>query len=335
MGDVAMTVPVIAALLQQNPGLRITVVSRPFFKPLFDGIPNLEFFAADVKKEYKGILGLRSLAGVLAKKDIDAIADLHNVIRSKVVTAILKLKGIPAETIDKGRSEKAALTRANGGTIKPLRTTHERYADVFRNLGFEVNLERYSAVKSENLSWPDVFPKGDVAHKRIGLAPFAAYEGKSYPKERLQELLSVLDRERDVDVFLYGGGKDEAIQLTELARPYKNVYNLANIGSFQQELRSIQLLDLMISMDSGNGHLAAVYGIPVLTLWGVTHPYAGFAPFQQPALNQLCVNREKYPLIPTAIYGNKYPEAYKNCLEDIAVETIVHRAMEILNQTSS
>ena len=48
MGDVAMTVPVISVLRKTYPDLKITILSRPFFKPLFDGIPNIEFLEADV-----------------------------------------------------------------------------------------------------------------------------------------------------------------------------------------------------------------------------------------------------------------------------------------------
>ena len=56
MGEVAMTVPVIRAFVEQNPRVKITLVSRPFFKPFFDGIPNVAFFAVDVKGRHKGFL---------------------------------------------------------------------------------------------------------------------------------------------------------------------------------------------------------------------------------------------------------------------------------------
>ena len=83
-------------------------------------------------------------------------------------------------------------------------------------------------------------------------------------------------------------------------------------------------------MDSGNGHLAAIFGIPVLTLWGVTPPYAGFAPFNQPESNQLISDRKKYPLIPTSVYGNKYPKGYEKAIETIAPETVLEKIKEIL-----
>ena len=82
--------------------------------------------------------------------------------------------------------------------------------------------------------------------------------------------------------------------------------------------------------DSGNGHLAAMYGVPVVTLWGVTHPYAGFVPFNQPESNQLMADRKKYPLIPTSIYGNKYPPNYELVMNTIPPETVVSKVEKVI-----
>jgi ADP-heptose:LPS heptosyltransferase len=86
----------------------------------------------------------------------------------------------------------------------------------------------------------------------------------------------------------------------------------------------------MIGMDSGNGHLAAMFGVTVLTIWGVTHPYAGFVPFGQPEANQLIPDLEKFPKIPTSIYGNKVPNGYEDAMLSIPVEKITKRAIQII-----
>ena len=93
--------------------------------------------------------------------------------------------------------------------------------------------------------------------------------------------------------------------------------------SFKEELRLISQLDLMLSMDSGNGHLAAVYGVPVVTIWGNTHPSAGFAPFRQPESNSITPDRIKYPLIPTSIYGKKIVEGYEDCMASISPDQVM------------
>jgi len=67
MGDVAMTVPVIKAVLSQNPDLEITFVSRPDFEGFFKDIPRLNYFAADLNLEYKGFTGVLKLFRKLKK----------------------------------------------------------------------------------------------------------------------------------------------------------------------------------------------------------------------------------------------------------------------------
>jgi len=85
-------------------------------------------------------------------------------------------------------------------------------------------------------------------------------------------------------------------------------------------------LDVMLSMDSGNGHLAAMYGVPVVSLWGVTHPYAGFAPFKQET-HCILSDREEYPAIPTSIYGNKVPEGYEEVMRTITPQMVIEKLM--------
>lgn len=329
MGDVAMTIPVLRILSQTYPDLKITVLSRLFFKPLFEGIPNLGFLEADVKGRHKGF-GIIKLATEAKDLGIDAVADLHNVIRSKIITNLLKFKGFKTASIDKGRDDKKTLISAKGQKIFQLKTTHERYADVFTKLGYPLVLENYNAPPKKRLS-----PKlngllGVESKKLIGIAPFAAHSGKMYPLDLMEKVISELDASEKYRIFLFGGGKMEIAQLKKLASQFANVSNVAGVLNFEEELSLISNLDIMLSMDSGNGHLAAIYGIPVISLWGVTHPFAGFAPFNQPESHQLLSDREKYPFIPTSIYGNKYSEGYDQAMKTISPETVVLKIKTVL-----
>lgn len=330
MGDVAMAVPVLRVLAQTYPDLKLTVVSRPFFKPMFDGIPNVDFLAAEVDGKHKGLPGLIKLANQAKALGVDAVADLHNVIRSKVITRYLKLKGLKTATQDKGRAEKKALVSVENRKFVQLKTTHQRYADVFAALGYPIDLSTHIPPGRK-----DLLPKlnaliGVEPKKLIGIAPFAAHEGKAYPLESITELIALLDALDTYRIFLFGGGKKEVEQLQTLAKPFSNVVNVAGKLNFEEELALISNLDLMVSMDSGNGHLAAMYGIPVLTLWGVTHPFAGFAPFNQPMDYQLLSDREKFPLIPTSIYGNKYPNGYEKAMATIDPKEVWRKIRQIL-----
>ncbi|EDM45256.1 heptosyltransferase [unidentified eubacterium SCB49] len=146
----------------------------------------------------------------------------------------------------------------------------------------------------------------------------------------MEEVICQLDESGLYKIFLFGGGKEEKSILEKIADTFINVTSLVGKLSFEEELTLISNLDLMLSMDSGNGHLAAMYKVKVISLWGVTHPYAGFVPFNQPNSHQLIANRDKYPLIPTSIYGNKYPDEYENCMESIPPEVVVNKIIEII-----
>lgn len=330
MGDVAMTIPVIKAMLRTYPNVKITVVSRAFLKPIFQNIPNVSFYTADVKGKHKGVLGLFKLYKELKKLNIDLVADLHNVLRSKILGTYFKLGGYKICKIDKGRAAKKALTKTEGKIFKQLKTTHERYADVFRKLGYNIDLTNEDVLARLETTKKIASFIGETNKKLIGIAPFAAFEGKSYPITQMEAVIAKLSETEDYKIILFGGPADKK-QLAAWESKYNNVVNAAGLFSFEEELSLISNLDVMLSMDSGNAHLAAMFGKKVVTIWGVTHPYAGFYPFGQPQENALLADREKYPLLPTSIYGNKYPEGYENVMQTITPEAVFDKIVEVID----
>ena len=332
MGDVAMTVPVLSAFTAQYPDVKITVLTRSFFRPMFSQLSNVSVFEADVKGRHKGAFGLWKLYKELIALNIDAVADLHNVLRSKVLKRYFRFGRIPVAQIDKGRSEKKSLTATSNKVFEPLRSTHQRYAEVFAALGFPLDLSKARPLSKEKRSEKTIEMIGSDAKKWLGIAPFAAYEGKMYPLVLMEKVIAALDSSNNYKILLFGGGKTERQQLVESEAKFDNCINVVGKLSFSEELALISNLDGMLSMDSGNGHLAAMYGIPVITLWGVTHPYAGFSPYGQDASTALYADREKYPLIPTSVYGSKMPEGYEKAMETIAPEDVVRKIEEVLKR---
>ncbi|MRX39314.1 ADP-heptose--LPS heptosyltransferase RfaF [Flavobacterium sp. LC2016-23] len=330
MGDVAMTVPVLRAFVKQYPTVKLTVISRPFFKPFFEGIPNLEFFAFDEKGRHKGFAGLLRLFKDIKKLKVDAFADLHNVLRSKVVSLLFALNGKKRATVDKGREGKKELTRPENKIFRQLPTMFERHARVFEEIGFPVNLSQPEFPKKAVLSAEITDVVGENYQKLIGIAPFAQYDSKVYPLDLMQEVIAKLAENKDQTILLFGGGKKEIEILDSLSEPFKNVINVAGKIKFQQELKLISNLDVMLSMDSGNAHIAAMLGVKVITLWGATHPYAGFLPFNQSPENALVSDRSVYPKLPTSVYGNKIVEGYEEAMRTISPKKIVKKIQNLL-----
>ena len=330
MGDVAMLAPVLKVLTTTYPDLKVTLLTRKFYAPIFKGIENIEIYEADVNGAHSGVFGLSCLAKDLRDHGVDVVADVHDVLRTNVLKSIFYLFGIPVKQIDKGRAEKKALTRADNKIFKPLKSTPERYADVFKELGYPLDLAKYTYPEKQKLSENAREITGNNVLKWLGVAPFAQHNSKVYPLDLMTEVLEKLNAEGKVQVYLFGGGKEETQKLEELASKFENVKSLAGKLKFDEELAFISNLDGMLSMDSGNAHLAAIYGIPVVSLWGVTHPYAGFKAFNQPLENCLLPDLEKYPRIPTSVYGNKFPEGYEDVMRSIAPETVFKKINEVL-----
>lgn len=329
MGDVAMTVPVLRALVKQHPEVKLTIVSRLFFKPFFDGIPNVDFFAFDEKSRHKGFFGLLRLHSDLMELHVDAFADLHNVLRSKVVRSLFAISGKKVASVDKGRAEKKALTSQTNKVFKPLTSMFERHAEVFRQLGFSIDLSNPEFPQPQLLDAQIREITGSKEGSWIGIAPFAQYDSKVYPKDLMQRVIDDLAENERYKIFLFGG-KNEISVLDAFAGGKENVLDMAGKIKFQQELQLISNLDVMLSMDSGNAHIAAMLGVNVITLWGATHPFTGFSPFNQPMENAIVSDREKFPKLPTSVYGNKKVAGYEDAMRTIAPETVVAKIISSL-----
>lgn len=324
MGDVAMTVPVLRAFAEQYPKVQLTVLTKPFFRPFFRDIPNIEVFSAEINGQHKGVFGLWKLAKQLKKRNFDVVADLHNVLRSKILKFFFFGKRVVQ--INKGRQEKRALV--NGQHFQQLKTTHQRYVDVFEKLGFRVDLSQPTFPRKANISPKYLDIIGTDNQPWIGVAPFAAFSGKMYPIHLMTTVLEKLAQTHKV--ILFGAGNKEANTLESIASSLNNVVNLAGRFSLEEEMDIISNLDLMISMDSGNAHIAAMLGVKVITVWGVTHPYAGFLPFHHDMDSAVLANRTKFPKIPTSVYGNKMPAGYELAMATITPDQIIKKTQEFL-----
>lgn len=324
MGDVAMAVPVLRAFTQRYPEVKLTVLTRAFFKPFFNGLEQVTVYAPDLKGKHKGALGLYKLSKELKALNIDAVADLHNVLRSKLLKWFLK--ELPFKQIDKGRREKAKLIKVE--VFKQLITTHERYANVFRALGFDLDLSAPAFPPVKDLSANALTLIGNDTNKWIGIAPFAQYKSKMYPIDLMEQVIATLSKKHTI--LLFGGGKEEADLLSTFEGKYTNIINCAGKLSFSEELEIVSNIDVMLAMDSGNAHIAAMLGKSVVTIWNVTHPFAGFPPFNQPASNSLLANREEFPLIPTSIYGNKFPKGYEEAARSIPPKVVIDKIESLL-----
>ncbi len=331
LGDVAMLVPVLYSVAKYYPGDDFFLLTKSPLIPIFENRPsNINVIPVFSKDKHKGILGLWNLLMQLSHEKIDVVADMHNVLRSQQIRRFFRLKGKKVAHIDKGRCEKKKLTRRYNKIFRPLETSIERYHDVFRSLGYEFPLDFRSIFEYGDRDFKLIEPTlGPKTCTWIGIAPFAKHRGKLYPLEKIEEVIQKLSEKSGVKIFLFGG-KEEKSYLEIWARKYKNVTSVAGHFSFSSELLLMSYLDVMLTMDSGNMHLASLVGIPVVSVWGATHVFAGFYGYGQKLEN--IVEIEDLNCRPCSVFGNKpcFRKDYA-CLEMIPPEKIVNRIEKVLS----
>lgn len=329
MGDIAMTVPIVHAVATQYPDVRITMLSRPFARPFFENLaPNVSFMGADIKQEYRGITGLNALYRRLSAKRFTAVADLHNVLRSNYLRMLFNLEHCRVAHIDKHRKQRRQLTDQDNKVFEPLPTAFENYAAVFRELGYAIEPNFTSLLTAEQANirqLPPIIGEKKKFQQWIGIAPFAAHRPKTYPLEYTEQVIELLvSRHPSCRIFIFSGGDKERHMAEDISSRHANCMSVsAALKSLDQELILMKHLDVMMSMDSANMHLASLVGTPVVSIWGATHPYAGFMGWNQLPGNAVQINM---PCRPCSIFGKK--ECFRKdhaCMRNIAPQTVVER----------
>lgn len=323
LGDVAMTIPVIYSLAEQYPQLEISVLTSPFFSRLFINKPvNIRLIEADFKRRYKGIKGIFRLLRLLRACQFNDVADLHNILRSWIIDAFMCLNGVRVAMVDKKRKQRGYALKHH------IRQPNfiNRYAEVFAKLGFPVHIEFNSLFTTQK----EILPV-EVIHPAIGIAPFARYANKTYPIEKMETVVKELT-ENGYYIYLFGSKGEEAGILAQWSQRYKRCIPIAGNYSIEIELAIMSRMNVMLTMDSANQHLAAATGVRVVTLWGSTTPLCGFLGFKQSEKDALLLG---LPCQPCSIAGGKKCKyGHFTCMKQLSPQMIVAHLKQIVSKNN-
>ena len=327
--DIAMTVPVFRALFEAHPELQVSLVTSTKAQPMFKEFKRLQVvpIVFNAKHwEWKALFQL--FRELKAQNKYTAVADLQRGLSSFALGGFFQLSGYRVVRVNNGRKEQKALTRSQKKIFKPLTHAVFRYATVFQKLGFEVPVaDTFFASK------PQFHPKfttwENPQQKWIGMAPFAVELGKRYPLDQMQKVIAYLQQKHRI--FLFGGETEEKKQGIVWAKAFPNVVVVEEELNFEESLDLIPYLDLMISLDSAYGHMGANAQVPVVSIWGQTHPYGGSAPFGQSDKNALIPDRKQFPELPVSVDGNKKGIDMGAIFKTIPPKKILEKILEVLD----
>ena len=328
LGDVAMTIPVLYPVCRANPGTRFVMLTKKWPASMFHDRPDNLMVVGIETKDYKGLWGMMRLARELRRQyDIDAVTDLHSVLRTWLIDMFMKLRGIPVARLDKERARRKALVKHKSS--EPVTPTIERYRNVFQHLGLEAPADFIRLFDGKPVPVSPLVLEKEPGSHWVAISPFSAHDGKVYPLELMEKVVEQLSFRGNYQLFLMGGGKDEKIALRKIVRKYHNAISMAEVKhGFLDEYALLSKCDLMVTMDSANMHLASLMGLQALTIWGATAPACGFLGYGQDATTDIQLD---LPCRPCSIYGERdcrYGD-YR-CLSGISPDTIVKRIIEMV-----
>ena len=320
LGDVAMTVPVVYSVARVYPQHTFVVATSAFTARLFIHPPvNVQVLAL-AKEEIR----ITRLLQRFRRLHIDVVADLHNVLRSWLVDTYFRLHLKPVAMLNKHRSERRAILHDHARTATPF---VDRYFDVFARLGLPTERQFTTLFTNGLPPLPSGLP-AKATEQWVGVAPFARYRSKTYDEAQMREVVVQLAARPRSRVFLFGARGREEKLLHQWADKADNVFVVAGRLQLEEELALMAHVDVMLTMDSANMHMASLVGTRVVSLWGGTTPACGFLGYGQSPSDALTAGLSCQPC---SIAGSdRCPLGHMQCTRSIPVQQIIQKIISSL-----
>ena len=316
LGNVAMTVPVIASLSKRYPNDRFIIASKKDLAAMFASMPNVEFREVDNHLGWKGVFAIWRAW----RDEVNAVIDLQDLPRTRLFDWLMRLSGKRVTKVRYGRFHKHLITKF-GIWKKALPSEFDRYADAFRRAGLETD-DRFNAIPKNTAAAKKVIERfGEKDGRWIGLAPFAKSKSNMLPYRVTKEIIERLTEDKKTRVFLFGAGKIECEMLRQWSTVFPNTTSVAGQLKLKDELELMRMLDVMICMDSANQHLSSLVGLRAISVWCATHPMIGFAGWKQNPDD--IIQRHDLRCRPCTCHGINHCRYGNYACRQIEAETIV------------
>ncbi len=332
ISNVSIVIPLLDSLVRNHQDKNFVMVSRFFLAPLFEKLPNVKFAPADIRHRHKGIGGtLRLFRELKELYNIDTVVDLQNDFRSTFLRILFWFSGTKIYSLSPNKIEEWSLLFWKSKRQKPIKSLFDRYKETFEKSHLETD-DKFEHLATNQ---PETAQKietiyGKKKEKWIGIAPFAQAKGKILPLKKTKEVIDFFDKKGNYKIFLFGAGEIENEILLDWATIYKNVNAVHTTLQLGEELELIKQLDVMLSMDSANMHLAALVNTPVVSVWGSTHYFAGNLGWKQSAENIVEID---LPCRPCSINGtNHCPKNTFDCLQKIESDIIIQKILDTIEK---
>ena len=327
LGDALVSLPAAMAVVDAWPAARVDlVVDRPLAALFRDLAPGLNVISYPSAEAEPWLPWLR-------RQRYDLVIDWLGSPRTAVWTAVSGARVRVGYDLPRRRwAYNLRVPRNRTGDL-PLRGfAGEAFLDPLRALGLDPApwLPGVGPISGRN-GGPDPDPGSNFGRwlrswqaqggvPRAVLVMSATWSAKAWPARHVADLWRRLDGAGVSAVLAPGPGDGALLREMEGLLPPEAVAPPTSLGEMAILLRGA---DLFIGTDNGLRHLAALLGVPTVTIFGPTDP-AGWNP---PGPHHVCVRRDE-PCSPCDL--TECPVAGRPCLENLGAEPVAAAALALL-----
>lgn len=328
LGDIILTTPVLETLRAKFPRSQIHFLTKTRYADLLVHDPRIHtLIEFDPQGNHKGFKGFKRLSRELNSNDFDLLIDLHSNLRSFFLRRLVKSN-------TKIKYRKRWFSRFLMIHFKFLKTkpvnTLESYLGAFKKLRIDPEKKAPTLFVGQNdIDFSDKFmleagiKKDDIV---IGVHPGARWETKRWDEEKFERVCRNLIQKENIRIILFGDSDDKEL-IQRITEKLPNSKVVRAIGLPLSRLMSlIRSCDCLITNDSGPMHLAEGFKVPVVAIFGPTHPKLGFAPTGSENVI-LCADVK---CSPCSLHGEKKCRKKTRLCMDLITPDMVVEAMESL-----
>lgn len=267
IGDIVLATSPLKTIRRAYPDAQITFLTLDTFAPLLEYHPDIDALVSISKR--MSLIELWGFADHIRRKQYRHIFDLHNSIRSNLVTL---RSSSPVYQLKKPRWNRFLLFYFHhnefGSDFSTLKMYHEHLGSIWN----ENDVLPETLLKVSNYEQKmarNMLLDKNIFDEFIAVVPGAAWTQKQWPAEKYIETLNQLD----LPAVLLGEKKDTIC--FDIAKRSSSTVNLAGQTTLRQALAVLANSAYVIGSDTGLTHAAEALGKQVYMILGPTSPETG------------------------------------------------------------
>jgi len=330
IGDIVLTTPVIRAVRNALPHVRLDFLTKRIFAELLQTNPHLDhLYTYDHEQSDQK---LWKLGALLRENRYDLCIDLHNNLRSHLFRQLIR----PRKTVAYSKQilRRTLLVKTGVSCYRRIIQVPDRYLNALAPFGVrgdEQGLELFPT-EQHDAHVQAIFQREHLRQDElvIGLGPTASFPLKQWPTEKFIALGAQLVRHDRARLIIFGGPQDRDMGASIASQlPNAPIVLCGNV-SLLESAAALTRCAVFVGNDTGLVHIAAAMRTPVVVMFGPTSEELGFYPYHAQS-SEICTSLPCRPCTHTGKGRCRIRETHA-CMQRIPVEKVREEVRRMIRE---